>query len=70
MAVPVIVSVAVRAGPLLAARLNCTVPFPVPEAPAVIVIKEALLVAVHAHDAVVVTLIDAEPPPAGNDVVV
>jgi hypothetical protein len=67
--VPVMVMVAVRAGPVFGATANCTVPFPVPEA-GVTVRKLALLVAVHAHVLGVVTEIDAEPPDAGNVVVV
>lgn len=67
--VPVMVIVAVRAGPVFGATANCTVPFPAPEA-GVTVRKVALLVAVHAHVLGVVTEIDAEPPDAGNVVVV
>jgi hypothetical protein len=68
--VPVIVRVAVRAGPVFGATPNCTVPFPAPEAPCVTVRKLALLVAVHVHELGVVTEIDAVPPEAGKVVVV
>ena len=70
IAVPVIVRIAVRAAPVFGAMANCTLPFPVPEAPCVTVRNAALLVAVHAHVLGVVTEIDAEPPDAGNVVVV
>ena len=45
-----------RAAPVLAATLNETDPFPVPLAPAVMVIHEALLAAVHVHPLPAVTL--------------
>ena len=70
IAVPVIVRVAVRAAPVFGATANWTLPFPEPEAPDMTVRKLALLVAVHAHVLGVVTEIDAEPPDAGNVVVV
>ena len=70
IAVPVIVSVAVRSTPVFGARANWTVPFPEPELPAVTVRKLALLTAVHAQVFGVVTEIEAEPPAAGNVVVV
>jgi uncharacterized membrane protein YgcG len=44
---PAIVSVPVRAAPLLAATLNVTDPLPVPVAPAVTVIHDTLVVALH-----------------------
>jgi hypothetical protein len=53
------VTVPVRALPVLAATLNPTEPFPVPEAPAVIVIHCTPLVAVHVQPAAVV--IDTVP---------
>jgi hypothetical protein len=68
--VPVIVKIAVRTGPVFAATANWTVPFPEPEAPCVTVRKVALLTAVHAQELGVVTEIDADPPEAGNVVVV
>ena len=68
--VPVIVKIAVRTGPVFAATANWTVPFPEPEAPCVTVRKLALLTAVHAQELGVVTEIDADPPEAGNVVVV
>jgi hypothetical protein len=70
IAVPVIVSVAVRTAPVFWATANFTVPFPAPDAPSETVRNAALLVAVHVHDGSVVTEIDAVPPDAGNDVVV
>jgi hypothetical protein len=70
IAVPVIVNVAVRAGPLLAATVNWTVPLPVPDAPWVTVRNVALLTAVHAQVDGVVTLMAAVPPAAPNAVVV
>ncbi len=50
-----IVSVPVRAGPLLVATLNLTVPLPVPLAPDVMVTHGAELTAVQAHPAGIVT---------------
>jgi hypothetical protein len=70
IAVPVIVRVAVRVAPVFCETPNCTVPFPDPEAPCITERKLALLVAVHAHELGVVTEIDADPPEAGNVVVV
>jgi hypothetical protein len=70
IAVPVIVSVAVRSAPVFGARANWTVPFPEPEAPCVTVRKLALLTAVQAQLFGVVTEIEADPPEAGNVVVV
>jgi hypothetical protein len=49
--------------PVLAATVNPTLPLPVPEVPAVMLIHDALVVAVHAQlltDAV--TAIEPEPP--------
>ena len=71
MAVPVMVNVAVRSGPVLAATANWTVPSPVPDAPCVMVRKGALLTAVHVQLVPRgLTEMDAEPPDAGNVVVV
>jgi len=70
IAVPVIVSVAVRTAPVFAATANFTVPFPAPDEPSLTVRNAALLVAVQVQAGVVVTEIDADPPEAGNDVVV
>jgi hypothetical protein len=70
IAVPVIVSVAVRSAPVFAASVNWTVPSPAPEAPCVTVRKLALLTAVHAQLFDVPTVIEADPPEAGNVVVV
>jgi hypothetical protein len=70
IAVPVIVRVAVRSGPVFAATANWTVPFPAPDAPCVTVRKPALLTAVQLHVLGVVTEMDADPPVAGKVVVV
>ena len=62
---PAMVMVPVRAGPVFAATVKLTDPVPVPAAPAVIVIHDgALLTAVHAHVAPVVTAIAVPAPPA------
>jgi hypothetical protein len=58
---PAIVSVPVRAAPGFAVALNRTCPLPVPLAPEVIVSHEALLVAVHAQDAVTEIAVPAPP---------
>jgi hypothetical protein len=65
---PPIVTVPVRAAPALADTFNITVPFPLPLAPDVIDSHGALLIAVHAQPAVVVTatLIPVAPA-AGAD---
>ena len=69
--VPAIVSVAVRAAPVLAATVNVTVPAPLPDAPAEIVTNVALLVAVHEHAGRrAVTGTEPVPPAAANDDVV
>jgi hypothetical protein len=68
--VPAMVSVAVRAAPGFAATAKVTVPLPLPEAPAEIVTKVALLVAVHAHPTPAVTGTDPVPPAALKDEVV
>jgi hypothetical protein len=60
---PPIVSVPVRCAPVLAAAAYVTVPPPVPPAPPVTVSHDALLAAVHAHAAAVVTAIAVPAPP-------
>lgn len=71
IAVPVIVNVAARSGPVLAATANCTMPSPVPDAPCVMVRNAALLTAAHAQLVPRgLTEMDADPPAAGNVVVV
>ncbi len=65
--VPATVSVAVRAAPVFAATVNVTVLLPLPDAPAEIVTKVALLVAAHVHPVPAVTGTDAVPPAAPND---
>jgi len=65
---PPIVRVPVRAAPVLGATLNVTMPFPVPEAPFVIVSQEAFALAVQVHvpdEAVAVT--EPEPPASLTD---
>ena len=52
---------------VFAATSKVTVPFPVPLAPVATVTHPALLVAVHAQLAVVVTATLPEPPAAAND---
>ena len=60
---PATVRVPVRATPVVfAAAEKLTRPFPVPDAPVVIVSQLALLVAVHAHPLAEVTVIEPEPP--------
>jgi hypothetical protein len=60
------VIVPVRCGPALAATEKFTAPPPEPLAPELIVIHAALLVAVHAHPVVVVTLTLPAPPEAAK----
>jgi hypothetical protein len=51
---------------VLAATVNLTVPLPVPDCPAVMLIQDALVVAVHAQLAAdEVTAIDPDPPRGG-----
>jgi hypothetical protein len=62
---PATVRVPVRAAPVFAATVNCTVPFPVPEAPWAIVMKVEPLVAVQAHpDAAVTGILPVAPAAA------
>ena len=56
------VSVALRAGPVVGATENWTVPVPLPEPPLVIVTHDAPLVAAHPHPAPAVTATVPEPP--------
>jgi hypothetical protein len=71
IAVPVIVNMAVRWPPVFAATLNWTTPSPTPDAPCVTVRNAALLTAVHAQLVPLTEIeIDADPPWAGNVVVV
>ena len=60
---PPIVSVPVRAAPVFAATLNSTDPLPLPFAPEVMVIHEALLDAVHPQPLLAVT-VTGFPAPA------
>ena len=55
----------VRDAPVFAAAVNATVPLPLPLAPAVMVIHDAPVVAVHVHPAGAVTLKEPVPPAAG-----
>jgi hypothetical protein len=65
------VNVPVRAAPVFAAALIETPPLPVPLAPAVIDNHDTLLVAVHVHPAVAVTVTGpVAPPPPPTDRVV
>lgn len=61
-------SVPLRCVPLgFAAALNDTVPFPLPDAPAVTVNHDALLLTpVHEHPAGAVTVVEPLPPPAAT----
>ena len=63
---PAIVSVPLRAAPVLAATVNPTDPLPVAEAPDVMLIQAALETAVHAHVPAVVTVTDPFPPPTAT----
>ena len=65
--VPATVNVPVRLAPVFAATVKDTLPFAVPVDPAVIVMKAALLTAVHAHELAAVTA-DAPVPPSGGNV--
>jgi hypothetical protein len=65
---PPIVSVPVRFVPaVLAAAVKLTVPFPDPDAPAVIVNQLSLLVAVHEQPVGAVTDVEPVPPAAAID---
>ena len=57
-----------RAAPRLGSTTKPTVPFPVPLAPEAIVIQAALVVAVHAQLAVVMTSTEPVAPMAVTDV--
>ena len=61
---PAIVSVPVRAAPVLAATLNVTVPLPVPVEPDATVIHSTAVVAVHWHVAPAETVTGVPAPPA------
>jgi hypothetical protein len=52
---------------VLAAAVNCTVPGPLPFAPDVMTIHDALATAAHPHDPDVFTVKEPEPPVAGTD---
>jgi len=67
-ACPPIVTVPLRAAPLLAAALTVTLPLPVPLAADVIVIHGAFDVAVHAHDALVAVNVVVVVAPSGGTV--
>ncbi len=56
-----------RAGPVFARTANDTDPVPLPELPATMVTHGALLVAVQAHPADVVTVTVPAPPAVVND---
>jgi hypothetical protein len=61
---PAIVIVPSRAAPVFALTLKVTVPFPLPLAPEVTTIHDALLTAVHEQAFDAVTVIVAPGPPA------
>jgi hypothetical protein len=64
---PAIVSVPDRAGPVVDATVKLTVPSPLPFAPEVTVIHDALLFAVQVQPAPELTVVEPLPPPAGTD---
>jgi hypothetical protein len=64
---PAMVSVPLRAAPVLAATLNPTVPLPFPLAPEVMLIQDTLLAAVHPHWALVDTATLPVPLVAATD---
>jgi hypothetical protein len=65
--VPILI-VPVRPLPVFAANVNVTLPLPVPDAPPVIVIHDAPVVAVHAHPPAALTAIAVPVPEvAGTD---
>lgn len=66
-ATPAIVIVPWRVLPRLRPAAKLTVPFPVPLAPAVIVIQVSGVVAVQAHPAGIVTATDPLPPRSVNE---
>ena len=61
---PAIVSVPIRSAPVFAAIVKSTAPLPLPLAPEVIINHVALLPAVHAQPAIVVTITVVPVPPA------
>lgn len=60
---PAIVTVPILAAAVFTAALIDTVPLPLPEAPAVIVNHDVLLVAVHGQPSPAVTFTGLVPPP-------
>jgi hypothetical protein len=64
---PAIVIVPDRPGPFVEATVKFTVPLPVPLAPAVIVIHDCELAAVHAQPPPAVTVTDPLPPAGATD---
>ena len=62
------VTVADRAGPVFAATVNATVPFPLPLAPEVIVIQVSDFTLVQLQPAFAVTVTDVALPPAAPTV--
>ena len=63
---PAIITLAVRAPPVLAATLNVTVPLPVPLAPEVIVIHPFVVELDQAQLPPALTVTDPVPPPVAN----
>jgi len=64
---PAMVIVPVRAAPVFAATVKLTDPLLAPIAPAVIVIHDALVVAVHAHPPGAETLTNPVPPTSDTE---
>lgn len=64
---PATVIVPERAAPVFAAAVKLTVPFPMPDAPPVIVIQLALVEAFHEHELPLATENDPLPPPLSTD---
>jgi hypothetical protein len=63
---PPMTTVPLRAAASFAATENLTTPFPVPEAPSVMVIQEFCVAAVHAQPAPAVSAVEPVPPVAGK----
>jgi hypothetical protein len=70
IAVPVIVNVAVRWGPVFGATVNWTTPSPTPDAPCVTVRNAALLTAVHAQLLPLTEMPMEDDPPCAEKLVV
>jgi len=64
---PAMVSVPDRAGPVVAATVNCTSPLPLPFVLPLIVIQDSPLFAVQVHPSPAVTVTLPPPPPESMD---